>query len=141
MADITMCTTKDCPFEQTCYRKTAIPTIGRQVYQAFPLSRTLTGLPYCEFYDNKEGLPPQVVSLQVIQTSEDFDEEVENLRLEDEAITWWYENFWGANPAEDRQILTEKYFNTKYELLTIEQLVYIYMKEKTRNNERTNSTL
>lgn len=75
MADITMCTTKDCPFESTCYRKTTTIT-SNQLYKAFPLSKLLSGSYYCEFYLNDE-VPLQVEDSTLITASRDFSDEVQ----------------------------------------------------------------
>jgi hypothetical protein len=45
MADITKCSTPDCPLAGSCYRKTAVSNLYRQAWGNFPLYGS-----HCSFY-------------------------------------------------------------------------------------------
>jgi len=54
MADITMCSTTDCPLSKTCYRKLACTNEHWQSYCAFSWCVDHEGNPKCDFYEKCE---------------------------------------------------------------------------------------
>ena len=61
MADITKCSTENCPLESTCYRKQAISNPYQQAYGNFPVVNN-----NCNFYmsdPNKQYLDPSCYTL------------------------------------------------------------------------------